>query len=113
MQLLPDNPGDWSWSKLALYAAFATIGGALGHIMRSLSKNQKISIGRAAIEGLSAGFVGTLFMLLCNALSLGEAWTGVIVGVSGWLGASASIGILEKAIRKKLGIEEDPNVPEA
>jgi hypothetical protein len=43
-------------------------------------------------------------------MGLTEAWTGVIVGVSGWLGASVSIGILEKIIRRKLGLKEDDDV---
>ena len=90
--------------KAILYAALATFGGFLGHIMRALDKSTPISYGRACIEGLAAGFVGLLVMLMCSATNMSDQWTGVIVGVSGWLGANASIRMLEKLVFKKLGI---------
>jgi hypothetical protein len=96
----------WSnwWVKASVYATLATLGGFLGHVMRSLDKSTPISWGRAAVEGLAAGFVGLLVMLVCNAMSLSDQWTGVIVGVSGWLGANASIRVLEKLVYKKLSL---------
>lgn len=93
------------WVKAILYATLATFGGFLGHVMRSLDKSTPIQYKRACIEGLAAGFVGLLVMLMCNATNLSEQWTGVIVGVSGWLGANASIRMLEKVVFKKLGLQ--------
>ncbi len=104
---LPD-PSTWSWIKLMVYAAFAAAGGILGHIMRSMDKNEKIKWGRACWEGLAAGFVGMLFLFVCQAMNLSEQWTGVIVGVSGWLGANASIRMLETIVYKKLDIKKEP-----
>ena len=92
------------WVKAVLYAALATFGGFLGHVMRALDKSTPIVYSRALVEGLAAGFVGLLVMLMCNALNLSEQWTGVIVGVSGWLGANASIRMLEKKVFKQLGL---------
>jgi len=74
----------------------ATFGGFLGHVMRALDKSTPISYGHACLEGLAAGFVGLLVMLMCNATNMSDQWTGVVVGVSGWLGANASIRMLEK-----------------
>lgn len=100
---IPPDP-QWGWTKLVLYAAFASLGGVLGHLFRTVDKGQTISWTRAALEGVAAGFVGLLFYLTCNAMGMSEQWTGVIVGVSGWLGATASIKLLEAFAFKKLGI---------
>jgi len=95
------------WGKTAAYALLASVGGFLGHIMRALDRSDRISWLRAMIESLAAGFVGILVTLACNALSLNDQWTGLIVGVCGWLGANASIRILEKVAFKKLGVGSD------
>ena len=97
--------------KAVLYAALATFGGFLGHVMRDLDEENPIRYRRAGIEGLAAGFVGLLVMLMCNATNMSDEWTGVIVGVSGWLGANASIRMLEKLVFKKLGITSDLAAP--
>jgi hypothetical protein len=95
------------WAKAILYAALAAFGGFLGHVMRALDESANVSYGRACVEGLAAGFVGLLVMLMCSATNFSDQWTGVIVGVSGWLGANASIRVLEKLVFKKLGIASD------
>lgn len=101
---------DWNswwvswWVKAIMYAILATFAGSLGYIMRTIDKDRPISYGRAIIEGFAAGFVGLLVMLMCNAITMSDQWTGVIVGVSGWLGANASIRMLEKQVFKRLGI---------
>ena len=99
------------WVKAILYAALAMSGGFLGHVMRALDDSTPISYGRACVEGLAAGFVGLLVMLMCDATSMSDQWTGVIVGVSGWLGANASIRMLEKLVFKKLGIDTGLTAP--
>ena len=99
------------WVKAILYAALATFGGFLGHVMRALDKSDQISYGRACFEGLAAGFVGLLVMLMCSATNMSDQWTGVVVGVSGWLGANASIRMLEKLVFKKLGINTGLTAP--
>lgn len=96
----------WIW-KAAAYAAFSALGGILGHLMRAIEKRQKISVLRCAIEGVAAGFVGLLVLMLCQASGMSEQWTGVVVGVSGWLGASATIRMLESAVHKRLGVNKD------
>lgn len=44
-------------------------------------------------------------MLCCKALNIDILWSGVIVGVFGWLGAEASIVMLAGLLRRKLGID--------
>ena len=106
-------PNDWQgWLKMALYACIAAIGGMLGYIMRNIDKGEKIKWVRVAVEGFASGFVGVIVLLMCQAIPLGEQWTGVIVGVSGWLGANASIRLLETMVYKKLGINKSAPVEE-
>lgn len=89
------------------YASFAAFGGLLGHLMRTIDKGEKINWGKAIMEGLAAGFVGLIVLLACRALHLDEMWTGVIVGVAGWMGANTTILLLEKLVFKKLGIRRE------
>jgi hypothetical protein len=99
------------WFKAACYALFASFGGTISYLLRSIDDAKHISWGRAFIEAASAGFVGVLVLFACQAAALSEQWTGLIVGVCGWLGASATIKMLETLVRKKLGIQEDPDEP--
>lgn len=108
--MLPDDPWALAWIRTCAYTLFAAFGGVMGHLMRTIDKKEKVNWGRAALEGSAAGFVGFIILMVCQAMKLSEQWTGVIVGVSGWLGANATIRMLEGLVRKKLGI--DPNSPE-
>lgn len=106
-----DDPEVTWWIKAIAYIAFAAIGGFMGHIMRTIDSEQKIGWGRATLEAGSAGFVGFMVLLVCQAMGVGQEWTGVIVGVSGWLGASATIRMLEVLVRNRLGIGSNANTP--
>lgn len=104
--MVPEDPWEITWMmRAAAYTLFAAFGGVMGHLMRMIDKKESISWGRALVEGFAAGFVGLIVLFICGAMKLGEQWTGVIVGVSGWLGANATIRMLEGLVRKKLGIE--------
>lgn len=83
----------------------------MGHLMRTIDSRQKIKWSLVALKGGAAGFVGVLMLLVCQAMDLSEQWTGVIVGVSGWLGANATICMLESLVLKKLGIEKQLSEP--
>lgn len=110
--MFDDATVQW-WIKAIAYAAFAAFGGFMGHIMRTIDSEKKIGWGRATLEAGSAGFVGLLVLLACQASGIGQEWTGVIVGVSGWLGASATIRMLEVLVRNRLGIGSNANTPSA
>lgn len=92
------------WIEALAYAALAALGGLLGYIMRAIDNKEKINKARAFLEAMAAGFVGLLMMLTCSAFHLSREWSGVIVGLCGWLGAQATIRILEQLVYKKLGV---------
>lgn len=94
------------WIQVTAYAAFAAFGGFMGHLLRTIEKGDKLNWARGFLESGSAAFVGVLVLLTCQAMEMSPEWTGVIVGVSGWLGANATIRILESVIRKRLGISD-------
>lgn len=94
------------WSKTAGLVLFAFVAGLLGHLSRVIEEQGKVNWARAALEASASSFVGYLAILVCAALDLSFEWTGVIVGLFGWLGASASVKILERVVRKRLGIDD-------
>lgn len=100
-------PSNFTWLQLVLFPLMASIGGALGHVLRTLDAGKHVSMWRTLLESLAAGFVGCLVMLLCQALGATPQIAGVIVGVCGWLGATMSIRMLEKWVRRWLGISGD------
>lgn len=111
------DPDILRWFRGAAYAVLASFAGGLGYVLRTMEADAKVSYVRAFIEALSAGFVGLLAMWICQALHLSMQWTAVTVGVSGWLGANASIQVLQRVVWKRLGISpneeqhDDPPSP--
>lgn len=87
------------------FAGFSSLGGLLGYLMRQHTRNQKITFTRAVLEAVASGFVGVIAMFLCYAINLPWYWSGVIVGVLSWLGAEASILVISRAVRAKLGLD--------
>jgi hypothetical protein len=112
-ELPPAPPFDWI--RLLAVSAFAAVGGAIGAILRAMDANQPLSVTRAVIEFLAAGFVGTLSGLLCSAWGLSIVWTAFIAGTFGMLGARAAIQVLQRFVWNKLGLNrssQDGNAPE-
>lgn len=102
---------NWFLKALA-YCGFSAVGGMTGFALRTISSKQKLNPWRCALEGLAAAFVGLLVLLMCEAMGLSAQWTGVIVGVCGWLGATATIVMLENVVRNKLGLGDKAAAPE-
>lgn len=92
--------------KTIAFVLLAGSAGLLGHLMRVVESEGKIRWLVAALEGLSSGFVGFLAVLMCKAMGLSYEWTGVVVGILGWLGAAVSVRMIESIIRKRLGLTE-------
>jgi len=80
------------------------IGGLLAYLLRTLNEDATPTVGRAIVEAFSSGFVGLIAMLICKALGLDWKWSGVVVGVFGWLGAEASIMVAIRFLKSKLGL---------
>lgn len=90
--------------EFVAYFSFASFGGLLGHLMRLTESGQKPNWQVLIVESVSAGFVGLLALFLCRALGLSGEWSGVVVGMSGWMGATTTVTLLEVLVFKKLGL---------
>ncbi|WP_092296339.1 phage holin family protein [Pseudomonas sp. NFIX28] len=88
-----------------LYIAIAATGGVLGHMMRKLSSNQQINVGETLLQGVGAAFAGYLVLLGCRSLNVSSDVSGVVIGLCGWLGADATLMLLQSYIYKKLKLE--------
>lgn len=106
--MLPEDPWNSWWFKATAYSLLASVGGLIGYLMRKIDAQEKISWLQALLQTIGAGFVGLLILLTCMEFNFSLQWTGVIVGVFGWLGANVTIRVLERLVLKKLGIEKQP-----
>ena len=91
--------------ELLQFAGLSSMGGLLGYLMRQATREQPIKLGRATLEAVASGFIGIITMFLCHAIGLPWYWSGAVVGVLGWLGAEASIVVIARAIRGKIGLD--------
>lgn len=107
--MIEQPPSGFGWLQLVLYPLFASLGGALGYVLRTLDAGLRVSFWRTLLESIAAGFVGVLVMLICQQMALSAQWTGVCVGTCGWLGASVSIRMLERLVRSRLGVAPGPD----
>lgn len=93
------------WLKVGIGIAISSIGGGLAYVMRENDKGNKIVFWRVTLNMASSGFVGVLVTLLCEAMKVDPLWAAFATGVFGWLGANASIRLLERIAYEKLGIK--------
>ena len=103
----PLPPHD-NWFDNFAFTCLAAFAGLLGHIMRSMNERRAITWPRTLVETLASGFIGFLTVLLCRASGVSYEWMGFIAGVFGWLGAAATMVLFERAVRRKLGLEDGP-----
>lgn len=102
---MQQEPNGLQILEIIIYAAFAGIAGLLGHTLRTLESGGQLTMFRSFAEMAGAALVGVLTLMACKALALDTMWTGVTVGVMAWLGANASIRVLEKMVYQRLGIK--------
>lgn len=104
-----ENFNLYDWLTSIGYTVLAAIGGLLGYIMREHDKGNPLNGWRALTEAMGSAFVGFIVMLLCRAMELDPLWSGPIIGIFGWLGARASIRLLERIVYERLGIKLQAN----
>lgn len=100
--------GFFDWIGLlrnAAYVSFSAFAGGLGYILRTMEKGEGVGASRVFWEMLGSGFSGFVILMLCKVMGISPEWTGIIVGITGWLGAQATILSLESVARRKLGLE--------
>jgi hypothetical protein len=101
MNLEPDS-GLLAWLRTLGFMLFSATAGALGYMMRTMDSGQKIGKIRLLIEFLSSGMVGLFAMWICRIKGVSFEITAISVGVSGWLGASASIQVIQRFVWRNL-----------
>lgn len=94
----------WDWGKMIIFAVLAFSGGSLGYTMRTLDKNEKISVWRFILEGASAVFFAVITGAICieNDITLG--YMSAIIGLTSWIGSRATFLIARSIIFKKFGV---------
>lgn len=93
------------WIIYLGFIIFGVAGGMIGYATREQQKSHKIIWGRALLEGLASGFIGILVLLLSLEMGFSMLWAGFLVGVFGWIGATASIGVFNRIIASRAGFE--------
>lgn len=89
----------------AMQAGLAAFGGLIGGLLRKEATTVRESI----IGALGAGFVGLLVARLCHGSGMSDDTTFVCVGVAGWLGATRTIDVLQRALsRMPIGVKWQP-----
>lgn len=104
MNELPSAPPPFNWLQMALVAIFAAVGGAIGYTLRAMDAAEPLSLQKAFVEFVAAGFVGALSGLLCSAWGLSIVWTTFIAGTFGMLGARATTQVMQRFVWTKLGL---------
>lgn len=93
----------WNVTIFVFILAIAGVGGALGSMMRSIDKEQRIRIGFVLLESAASMFAGTLIVLLFYALGWSWEWAGITAGLGGWMGGRVTMQRLDKFLEKKFG----------
>lgn len=88
------------WLTTVLFVLLAAAGGFIGSILRAVDAKEKVSRVVVIVETLASAFSGMLVILLCQALGMSLQWTGLVVGVCGWVGGRTTMLWLEKRVRK-------------
>lgn len=85
-------------------AALAAFGGLVGYTVRQQERKEAFSWSGALVQTAGSGFVGLMVAMLCAAMGIDGLWVGPIVGIFGWMGATATIDIVRRIPMMKLGI---------
>lgn len=108
-----DEIKDITIVEFMAHGVWAAAAGFFGFVLRRIEDNLPVDLKRGSIEVGAAAFVGLLVLMLCREFGMSANMTGVTVGVAAWMGATATIRILEKKlfgdkflIKKK---SDDPN----
>lgn len=94
------------WVTHAFYLGVAVLTGMLGFVFRQLDAKVRPVWWRTLLEGFGAAVVGLIYVQVCAILKLGPEWTTIVVALGGWMGAQASIRVLEDFVFKRLNIKK-------
>lgn len=90
-----------SWDRDSLLASAAQAGlAAVGGLIGGLMRKEYATIRESIIGACGAGFVGLLVAKFCHGSGMSDDTTFVCVAVSGWLGATRTIDVLQRALAR-------------
>lgn len=102
---VPPPSFDW-WMALVL-SLFSVVGGLLGSAMRTADLKQPFRKGMWLAEGLTAGFVGMIVMLIGMGAGWKFEYLGAACGIMGLIGSKVAIRIGKAWVIKQVGLNRD------
>lgn len=89
-----------------LFGLVAFVGGAIGHMSRSVTAGTKISLIDLFIKSISSGFAGLIIGWIMVYYQYPITIICSVTGCAGYIGAEVAIGIIRKFIEKKLDVRD-------
>lgn len=93
------------WLAFVAIVVFAFFGGITGYVTKSTQRGQDVILKHMFFEGMGSGFVGVLVLLASLEMGISLALAGFMAGIFGYLGVMASIGVFNRFISSKTGID--------
>lgn len=99
-----DIPSGLSWLPSLMMTLFASLGGLIGYLYRTVQTGEKVHWLRAIVEMMASAFIGSIVLMICVSYEVQFSWIGVIVGLSGW-NAGVTVRIVQTVVQKRLEVK--------
>lgn len=89
--------------KFMAVVALAIFGGVIGYMSRAAESNEPVTIGTLIVQAAGAGFAGVLIFLAGSLYDIDWRLIAIVSGIGGWMGADATLRLMSKWARRKIG----------
>lgn len=97
-------PADFNWWMALILTTFSVVAGLLGSAMRTADTKQPFRLGMWLAEGLTAGFVGVIVMLIGMGAGWKFEYLGAACGIMGLIGSKVAIQLGKAFLIKQAGL---------